>query len=236
MVKGIYTAARGLEYRGKNIDAVANNLANLNSTGFKREGEFQQILNSLGETETRQVRDLSQGNLVNTTQPLDVAIRGEGFFEVKTENGTQLTRNGRFTISEEGFLITSSGDKVMGSRGEINLSSYRLNDDQSIEITRNGEIKVGKEIVDTLKISTVDDPQKLSKAGGSNFMDDHQEYIPANEDKFEIMSGYIEESNVNPIFEMQKMIQINKEYEAAQKVINTIDSSLASLREIGKAY
>lgn len=236
MVKGIYTAARGLEYRGKNIESVSNNLANVNSTGFKKEGEFQQILNSMGETEVRQVRDFSQGNLVNTAAPLDLAIRGDGFFEVKTDNGTQLTRNGKFTISEEGFLITLSGEKVMGSRGEINLSSYRLNDDQTIKITRDGEIRVGKEIVDHIKVSTVEDPQKLKKAGGSNYVDDYQEFIPVKEDKFEIMSGYIEESNVNPIYEMQKMIQINKEYEAAQKIINTIDTSLASLREIGKAF
>lgn len=234
MVKGIYTAARGLGYRQKNIDAVANNLANVNSTGFKRDGEFQQILNSIGETEAKQTRDFSQGNLVNTTQPLDLAIRGEGFFEVKTENGTQLTRNGRFTLSEEGFLVTTSGDKVMGAKGEINLSTYRLNEDQNIQISRNGEIKVGKEIVDILKVSTVDQPQSLTKAGGSNFADSYQEYIPVKEEKFEIMAGYIEESNVNPIFEMQKMIEINKEYEAAQKIINTIDASLATLKEIGR--
>jgi flagellar basal-body rod protein FlgG len=234
MVKGIYTAARGLEYRQKNIDTVANNLANVNSTGYKREGDFQQILNKIGESEAKQTRDFSQGNLVNTSQPLDLAIRGEGFFEVMTESGTQLTRNGRFTLSNDGFLVTNTGDKVMGSRGEINLSSYKLNEDQTIQITRNGEIRVGKEVVDNLKISTVDQPQGLIKAGGSNYTDRYQEFIPASEDKFEVMSGYIEESNVNPIYEMQKMIQVNKEYEAAQKIINTIDASLAGLKEIGR--
>ena len=206
MVKGIYTAARGLGYRGKNIDSVANNLANVNSTGYKRDGEFQQIMNKLGESQAVQTRDFSQGNLVNTALPLDLAIRGDGFFEIKTESGTQLTRDGRFVISDEGFLVNTSGEKVMGAKGEISIATYKLNDDQTIQISRNGEIKVGKEIVDKLKISNVEDPQKLTKAGGSNFADKYQEYIPVEDDKFEVMAGYIEESNVNPIFEMQRMI------------------------------
>lgn len=234
MIKGIYTAARGLEYRLKNIETVANNLANINSTGYKKEGDFQQIINAAGKTETRQVTDFSNGNFVESGNPLDLAIKGEGFFEVQTDNGVELSRNGRFTISENGFLVDANGDKVLGARGEINLSSYMLNKDQKVEISRTGEIRIGDEIVDNIKIATVEDPQSLQKTGGGNFFDPNQEYIPAPEDKFELLSGYVEESNVNPIYEMQKMIEINKDYEAAQKIINTIDASLAKLSEIGK--
>lgn len=234
MVKGIFTAARGLGYRLKNIETVANNLANVSSTGYKREGEFQAILDQFGETKVRQQRDYSNGNFINTSSPLDLAIKGEGFFEVQTQNGLELSRNGKFSISEEGFLVNDNGDKVMGQRGQINLASVKLNKDQTLQINRNGEIRVGDEIIDTIKISTVEDPQSLNKSGGSNFSDPNQNIVPASEDKFEVMSGYIEESNVNPIYEMQKMIEINKEYEAAQKVINTIDSSLDRLKEIGR--
>lgn len=234
MVKGIYTAARGLDSRMKSMEAVANNLANANSTGFKREGEFQQIINEFGKAEAKQIRDYSDGNFVGTNSPLDLAIKGDGFFQVKTENGIELSRNGKFSISDDGFLVNGNGDKVMGSKGEINLSSYKLDENQNIKISRTGEIKVGDEVVDTLKISTVEEPQSLQKTGGSNFMDMNQEYIPASEDKFEVMQGYIEESNVNTIYEMQKMIEINKGYEAAQKVITSIDSSMERLKEIGK--
>jgi flagellar basal-body rod protein FlgF len=234
MVKGIYTAARGLDSRMRSMESVANNLANTNSTGFKREGEFQQIINELGKTEAKQTRDYSNGNFVSTNSPLDLAIKGDGFFEVKTENGIELSRNGKFSISDDGYLVTANGDKVLGSKGEINLSSYKLDENQNFKITRTGEIRVGDEIVDTLKISTVEDPQTLQKTGGSNFIDTNQEYTPASEDKFEVMEGYVEESNVNALYEMQKMIEINKNYEAAQKVITTIDSSLERLKEIGK--
>jgi len=234
MVKGIYTAARGLEYRLKNIETVANNLANVNSTGYKREGEFQQLVDKMGQTEVRQVRDYSNGNFVNTNSPLDLAIKGEGFFEIKTENGIELSRNGKFTLSEDGYLVNSSGDKVMGERGEINLTSYQLNENKTLQIDRNGEIRVGDEVVDIIKVSTVASTQDLSKTGGSNFIDESQEYVSVEEGKFEVMSGYVEESNVNPIIEMQRMIEINKDYEAAQKIINTIDSSLDRLKEIGR--
>jgi flagellar basal-body rod protein FlgF len=234
MVKGIYTAARGLQYRLKNIETVANNLANVNSAGFKREGDFQQIINELGKTEARQKRDYSNGNFINTAKPLDMAIKGEGFFQVKTDNGIELSRNGRFSISEDGYLVNDNGNHIMGVRGEINLTTYMMNQNQKIEVSRTGEIKVGDEIIDTLKIATVDSPQELVKTGGSNFVDSQQNYIAADEDKFEVLSGYIEESNVNPLFEMQKMIEINKDYEAAQKIINTIDSSLDRLKEIGR--
>lgn len=234
MVKGIYTAARGLQYRLKNIETVANNLANVNSAGFKREGDFQQIINEMGKTEARQTRDYSNGNFINTAKPLDMAIKGEGFFEVKTDTGIELSRNGRFSISEDGYLVNDNGNHIMGARGEINLTTYMLNQNQKIEVSRNGEIKIGDEIIDTLKVSTVDSPQELLKTGGSNYIESQQNYIPADEDKFEVLSGYIEESNVNPLFEMQKMIEINKDYEAAQKIINTIDSSLDRLKEIGR--
>lgn len=234
MVKGIFIASRGLGYRMKNIENVANNLANVNSAGYKREGEFYQIINEMGETKARQTRDYSNGNYINTSRPFDLAIRGEGFFEVKTANGIELSRNGRFSLSEEGFLVNDNGDKVMGNRGEINLTSYQMNQNQSVSVTRNGEIRIGDEIVDNLKISTVDNLDSLQKTGGSNYMDYNQNYMPAEEEKFEVLSGYIEESNVNAIYEMQKMIEINKEYEAAQKVINTIDASLDRLKEIGR--
>lgn len=234
MVKGIFIASRGLGYRMKNIENVANNLANVNSAGYKREGEFYQIINEMGETKARQTRDYTNGNYINTSRPFDLAIRGEGFFQVKTEKGLELSRNGRFSISDEGFLVNDNGDKVMGNRGEINLSSFLMNQKQTVSISRNGEIRFGEEIVDNLKIATVEDLDALQKTGGSNYMDYNQNYMPAEEDKFEVLSGYIEESNVNAIYEMQKMIEINKEYEAAQKVINTIDASLDRLKEIGR--
>jgi len=234
MIKGIFTAARGLGYNLKNIETVANNLANVNSVGFKRESEFHQIINELGQTQTRQTRDYSNGNFINTNNDFDLAIKGEGFFEVKTDNGIELSRNGRFSISNEGYLVNDNGDKVMGKRGEINLTSRLLNQNQKVQVSRNGEIRIGEEIVDTLKISTVEDTQELQKTGSSNYIDKNQSYQPADEEKYEILEGYVEESNVNPLFEMQKMIEINREYESAQKIINTIDASLANLRDIGR--
>ena len=234
MIKGIYTVARGMDYSRKNIEAVANNIANMNSTGYKKEGDFQQILNSVGKTEVRQIRDYSQGNLVSTESPLDLAIKGNGFFEVNTPNGIELTRNGKFQISDDGFLVDSEGNKVMGSQGEINFSNSMLNENQKITIDRSGEIKIGDQIVDVLKISAPANLQDLEKTGASNYTSQSGDYVPVSEDNFSVLSGYVEESNVNPVIEMEKMIQINKDYEASQKVVNAIDSSLDRLKEVGR--
>ena len=98
MVKGIYLAARGMQARMKNLEVVANNLANLNTTGFKEEMPFSMIMNQYGKVALQQNTNFEQGNLMQTSNPLDMGISGNGYFVVQTENGTELTRNGNFLV------------------------------------------------------------------------------------------------------------------------------------------
>ena len=97
MIKGIYTAARGLNSRMKNLEIVANNLANLNTTGFKREVPFSEVMNQYGQVGIQKATDYQQGNLAETSNPLDVAISGKGFFVVQTENGAE--KAGQYRVS-----------------------------------------------------------------------------------------------------------------------------------------
>ena len=126
MIKGIYTAARGLNSRMKNLEIVANNLANLNTTGFKREIPFSEVINQYGKVEIKKATDFQQGNLTATANPLDLAISGDGFFVVQTDNGPQLTRNGKFSISDDGYLESQDGCKLLGTKGPINLGAFML--------------------------------------------------------------------------------------------------------------
>jgi len=104
MIKGIYTAARSLDHRIKNLDVIANNLANLNTTGYKREIPFTEVINSLGDTVIKKVMSQQQGELIQTSNPLDLGISGQGFFALRSQDGTvELTRNGRFKISDDGY-------------------------------------------------------------------------------------------------------------------------------------
>lgn len=235
MIKGIYTAARALDHKVKNIDVIANNLANLNSTGFKREIPFCEILNEAGDVQMKKITSQVQGEIAQTSNPLDLAISGNGFFVLRNENGTsELTRDGRFKISEDGFLINDEGKMVLGQNGPISLEDTLLDQESSIKINKDGEINIGNKAIGTILVVNVADSSRLSRVEGSNFISEDQQYLPETAENYAISQGYLEQANTNPIVEMQAMIQLNKEYESAQKIINVLDLSLGHANEIGK--
>ncbi|MDH7604765.1 MAG: flagellar hook basal-body protein [Melioribacter sp.] len=235
MIKGIYTVARSMDQRAKNIDIISNNLANINTTAFKREIPFAEYINEAGESQIRKLTSQQQGELVLTSNPLDLAINGNGFFAVKSEDGTiELTRNGRFQISDEGYLIDAKGRKVLGKNGGIFLEDTLRQKNSQILVSTAGEIKIDEHYIDTLLIVKVDEPEQLTRSGESNFLITDENYTEANQDEYKISQGYLEESNANPILEMEAMIQLNKAYERAQKIINALDQSLDHANQIGK--
>ena len=234
MVKGIYTAARGLNSRMKNLEIVANNLANLNTTGFKREVPFSEVMNQYGKVDIQKATDYQQGDLMQTSNPLDVAISGNGFFVVQTENGAELTRNGQFKISDDGYIVTRNGNKVLGRNGAINVNDLLLDKDKVLTITQKGDIKYGDNLIDSLLIAKMNDPQSSERTTGVNFNADNNGFQIADPDSYVIKQGYLEESNINPIKEMEAMIQLNSEYDSSSKVINYLDQSLGEANQIGK--
>lgn len=235
MIKGMYFISQNLGYKDKNMQIVANNLANINTTGFKRELPFVEIMSRIADAPVKQLTDYTQGNLNQTSNPLDMAISGDGYFTLKDDKGNlEYTRNGRFRISDEGFLVNEEGQKVMGRRGEIDLSEYSFDQQKNISVSKNGEIKVGETVADELLISKLDDPSKMQRQNGLNFMDTEGSAPEAEAGTFQIQQGYLEESNTNAILEMQSMIDLGKEFETAQKMMNYLDESLGKAVEIGK--
>lgn len=234
MIKGIYFIADNMGAKQKNMDIVANNLANINTTGYKRELPFSEIITRYKDTPLKQLTDYSQGNLIETHNPLDLAVSGDVYFSLKTANGMEYTKNGRFRISNDGFLVNEQGDKVMGRKGEINFNNYTLDSKATISVSKKGEIQVGDSVVDDLLITKVDNSLQLDRKQGLNFESDNNAVTEASEDEFELQQGYLEESNTNAIFEMQAMIDINKDFETSQKMMNFLDSSLEKATEIGR--
>ncbi len=234
MVKGIYMAARNLDSKVKNIQIIANNLANISTTGYKREIPFSEIMSRFETDHKKQITDHNQGELLQTANPLNMAISGEGFFVLQTDNGYEMTRNGNFKISEEGFLINDQGFKVMGKKGEINVLEFALENDRSFSVANNGEITMGKMIVDELLIGRIDESQEVLRKEGLNFAFEDGDYFPADNNTYEIFQGFLENSNINPVLEMQAMIFNNKDFETTQKVINAFDQSMEKANEIGK--
>lgn len=234
MVKGIFMTARNLDSKVKNIQIIANNLANINTTGFKREIPFSEIMTRFENEHKKQITDFNQGELIQTANPLNMAISGEGLFVLQTDNGYELTRNGNFKISEEGFLINDQGYKVMGKKGEINIMEFALENDQTISIANNGEISVGNMFVDEILIGRIDAESNVLRKEGLNFVFENGDYLVADNDKYEVLQGFLENANINPVLEMQAMIFNNKDFETSQKVINTFDQSMERANEIGR--
>lgn len=233
MIKGIYFTSRSLDSKMKDIDVISNNIANINTVGYKRQVSFVEVLNSSGTPDIKQVTDHTQGEVVLTSNPLDVAISGDGYFTIQTNQGQQLTRNGKFKLDTDGFLINDQGFKVLGKNGEINISQYIINDNEKLAISKNGLIKMGENEIGTLLIQKKNNNEEMDRAPGLNFQPGN-ESTPADESEYNISQGYLEESNVNPIVEMETMIQKNKDYESAYKIMNFLDKSLQNANEIGK--
>jgi len=234
MIEGITAAARSLEKSNKSIAVISNNLANLNTIGYKKDASFYQILDDIEKPSMREYTDYKQGEIVSTSNPLNFALNGDVFFVMQKDDHYLYTRNGKFGIDEEGFLVNEEGLKVLGQRGEINIKENMLDKDQTISVSKNGEIRVGNIEVDTLLIAKIEDKDLLRKLSSSNFYLEEEVHTIAGENDYQVSQGFIESSNVSAIEEMQEMIKVSKNYESAQKVVSYFDTSLEKANEIGR--
>ncbi len=233
MIRGLNNAETAMLNKMRNIQIVANNLANLNTTGFKRGVAFSDTFEEEKKGQQK-ITDFTEGVFVETNNPMNAAIAGNAFFTIETEKGEYLTKNGDFKIDEQGYLVTKEGYKVLGQDGEINLQDDLIDQTNTLSILKNGELKFGDEIVAKLKISTVENKRELIKAEGQLFYNSDKYYTPANDSDFEIYHGYLESSNTNAIVEMQAMIQLQKDYEASQRMVTSLDAMLSQYKEMGK--
>ena len=235
MIKGLYVSKAGMLPRQRQLEINANNLANINTIGYKKDNVFfRHLIDSLqgkdslnGEREFANgeiATDFSCGPLQETGNLLDLAISDEGFFVIQTPQGNVYTRNGNFTLDPEGRLITQDGFLVMGSGGEIQLAGNNIN------IAENGSIIVDGEAVDKIRIVHFDDYSRLIKIGGACFSDEEGEAaIEVAPEKIQLRQGYLEGSNVTGIEEIVQMIELYRQFELGQKAIATQDSTLEKL-------
>lgn len=235
MVNGLESASRSLSLNEKKIGSIVNNLANINSTGYKRELPFEQlILNNEEMTVRSNILDFTQGELVQTDNPLDLAISGDAFFVIENNNGDiQFTKNGKFKLSEDGYLVDARGNKVLGENGEVLLQEDFWQKNRSINISLDGEIFIGEEYLDRLKIVKIEEKNNLIRTGNNNYRLANGFFDSADPEEYQVAQGYLESSNVNPIVEMEEMIRISKEYESAQKMIQYLDEIMGKANEIG---
>jgi flagellar basal-body rod protein FlgF len=211
----------------RELDVVANNIANLNTTGYKADnvtfGEYMMPVaranNFRGNdrlvsfTQDRTTwLDQSQGPVEQTGNPLDIAISGNAFLTVQTPQGERYTRNGALQVNSTGELVTSEGLRVIGQNGPIVLQPG----DRDVSISSDGTVSVreGASNVDSqrgkLKLASFEDPRMLQKEGTSTFRTNGMQ--PQTPTNVRINQGVIEKSNVRSVVEMTRMVEVTRTY------------------------
>jgi flagellar basal-body rod protein FlgF len=212
----------------RQIDVIANNIANVNTTGYKNDNTlFETYLNTPAHEDNfvggdRRVsfvqdrgtyRDMTQGAVEGTGNPLDIAIDGKAFLTVQTAGGERYTRDGSLHINNQGQLVTSNGNPVLGASGPIVFQPT----DHDINITADGAITVveGGNRTDSLRgnlrLVTFTDVQKMLKQG-SNLYAAGEGGAPQQDTKSTVRQGFIEKSNVNSVSEMSRMMEVSRAY------------------------
>jgi flagellar basal-body rod protein FlgF len=242
---GLYTAYSGLRSQSEALDILSNNLANVNTTGFKEEKAFftllDQSLNDPGKPETisnavnpsvrtQKALNPEGGSLNFTSRDLDIAIEGPGFLVVNTPQGVRYTRNGNLHLNAQSVLTTSDNFPVLGDSGQaITLGSGR------VQINQDGEVLLDNSSVDRLKIVTFDNISTLEKEGSSLFRSRSGQASETGS-AATIRSGYLETSNVNPVSSMVHMVEIMRHFEAIQKSVSLLmnDINSKAIEKLGR--
>lgn len=235
MIKGMYTSASGMIPRVQKQELVANNLANVNTTGFKKDRMFTKELSRAEKKLMPKKADWEQpmvdqvyvdyqgGAFDKTDNPLDIAIEGDGFFQLQSPEGnTVLTRSGTFAVNPEGYIEYPGGFLLRGEGGPIQVGDGKVN------IAPGGEVEVNGNRVDRIVTVTTDDLDKLHRLGGSLFgVPDGQELRPSV--SAQLRQGYVEQANVDVVHEMVDMIVAYRTYEANARALQSQDQSLDHL-------
>ncbi|MGD8427249.1 MAG: flagellar hook-basal body protein [Balneolaceae bacterium] len=226
-------------------EVTANNLANINTPGYKADKLFYRAFTdrlngqSVSSVEPQQTLSMQQGSFESTDNPFDFAIEGNGFFQVESRDGQQLlTRNGRFKLNAEGYLVDKNGARVQGEAGPIRLpqlvKSGALSSDTNIDVAKNGTIIIEGKEVGRLNIVQVDDMQKLQRRGNSYLAVSPDAVVNAGNSS-QIMQGYYESGNVNPLTEMVSMTKNMRMFESQQRAMRTTDEMLSqATNRLGK--
>jgi flagellar basal-body rod protein FlgG len=279
-MKNIWVPLSGQVAQQRKVETIANNVANANTVGFKKDQlVFKEHLKALtsgiedihlprkefspsdfyhtdGSENAMVSVDGSftifeQGNLTPTNNPLDLALKGDGFIEVLSPNGVRYTRKGNLSLSRDGELVTDQGYKV--------LSALNINDDvirepassnnfpkpeerilkipgnSKITFTNDGEILTRDGIIGKISVIEFQDKHALKKEGNSIFISPDEKNVLRNNIKTSVNQGFLEGSNVNAIEEMSELIKAHRHFESIQKAINAYDQiSGKAANEIGK--
>ncbi|MBF0430479.1 MAG: flagellar basal-body rod protein FlgF [Fibrobacteria bacterium] len=243
MVNGLYTSAVSMMHLQKKQDVISNNLANANTTGFKKSmlltnakvdikrNDEQKLHQDEDQNLDEVYTDFSQGPLVQTDNGLDIAISGDALFSVETEDGTRYTRNGSFSLNAMGELVTLSGDPVLNTNG-----GRILLNGQDFSVLGDGGLFVKGTKIGQLGMFEFENKNMLLARGKGYFENLDEENNSAESSKNSTLKqGFLETSNVNTVESMVQMIIAHRNYEASQKALMSSDDTLKkAVNEVGR--
>ena len=244
MNSGIYAAVSGSVAAMRRLDIISNNLANMNTPGYKRNKmSFEGLLagsdnppavpqgmtaDPILQKENVYI-EYANGPTTQSGNPLDLALDGEGFFAVTTPEGTAYTRQGNFRTSPDGTLVTVDGYPVQGSNG----SAIRVQGSR-IEIDAKGAVTVDGNQAGTISVVDFAKPYALTKTGNALFIPADPQAVP-QPGKAQVLQAHLEGSNVESVSEMVQLIETNRYFEACSKVIKGFDDMAAkAANDIGR--
>lgn len=279
-MKNIWVPLSGQVAQQRKVETIANNVANANTVGFKKDQlVFKEHLTALtsGVEDIHIPRKefspadfyhtdgaenamvsvdgsftvFEQGNMIPTSNPLDLALKGEGFIEVLSPHGVRFTRKGNLSLSRDGELVTDQGFKVLSALNitdellrapatSENLPSpeeriIKVPGNTKLTFTSEGEILTKEGIVGKISVIEFKDKHALKKEGNSIFLSPDEKNINRTNIQTTVNQGFLEGSNVNAIEEMSELIKAHRHFESIQKAINAYDQiSGKAANEIGK--
>lgn len=247
MIRGLYTAATGMIHQRNKLDSIANNLANTNTRGYKKDdivsrsfrdelllrmskGQSPKALGPInhGVYAERVTTFFQDGALQQTGLITDVALQGEGFFTIIRDGQEFYTRDGTFKVNDQGILVTMEGHVVAGEYGPIEVGQ------EDFEIDSEGYVWQGYNLVNRLQLVNFEDPNALEKVGNNLFANNNPAENPIIEFEGQVFQGYAEQSNVELVDEISDMITVSRSYEANLRILQMLDNVLSkTVNEVG---
>ncbi|MGQ9818529.1 MAG: flagellar hook-basal body protein [Candidatus Kapaibacteriales bacterium] len=260
MIKELFIGAIGMIPQQTKLEIVANNIANANTIGFKKDSTFEREIsiaqdelqtfvetNKIGLQRIGKYTNFSKGNFEQTGNPLDIAIENpNAFFLLEDTEGNQyLTRAGKFNLNKDGSIVATDGKYLLGESGIINLyrelfissSTIENNIIPQIKITRSGEVFVNQAFIGKIQLVEVENLDTLERVDGALFRISDKTILHYPQiDDVVIRQGWLESSNVNIVDELIKMIELQRQFDLGGKVVQTNDNLLDQSIKISRVY
>ena len=232
MDRSVYMTAAGMNASLKRLRRISVNMANSSTPGFKRtvgrvlgkpDSSTSPLSGGLRPVSAPESLDLSQGGIRSTGRPLDLALRGKGFFAVETPAGRRYTRKGRMYLNADGELVDAGGHPFVSDRGALSVPP----DAKQVTVTRGGDVLADGQELGTLQVVTIPEPEKLVRESWCLLRNDGQQAEEATD--CTVTQGALEKSNVNPLSEVVGLMDTVRAYEGNARVMRRMDSAKKQL-------